>query len=35
MTAAVPGSPAAFEAYLKTDLVKWSGVVKSANIQPE
>ena len=35
MTAAATGSPAAFEAYLKTDLAKWSGLVKSANIQAE
>ncbi len=35
MTAAAPGTPAEFAAYLKQDLAKWAGVVKAANIQPE
>lgn len=35
MGAAATGSPAAFGAYLKQDLAKWTGVVKTANIKPE
>ncbi len=35
MTAAAAGKPAEFAAYLKQDLAKWAGVVRSANIQPE
>ncbi len=35
MTAAATGTPAAFSQYFKSDLAKWVGVVKAANIQPE
>lgn len=35
MSAAAAGTPAEFAAYLKRDLAKWSGVVKSANIKPD
>ena len=35
MSAAAPGTPAEFSAYLRQDLSKWTAVVKSANIQPE
>ena len=28
-------SPAAFDVYLRKDIEKWAGVVKSANIKPE
>jgi tripartite-type tricarboxylate transporter receptor subunit TctC len=35
MTPAAAGSAAAFEAYLKQDLAKWTSVVKAQNILPE
>ena len=35
MTPAAAGTPAAFEAYLKQDLAKWSALVKAQNILPE
>lgn len=35
MTTAAPGTPAAFGRYFRSDLAKWAGVVKAANIQPE
>jgi len=35
MTAARTGTPDAFEAYLRQDLLKWSALVKSQQIQPE
>ena len=35
MSTAAPGTPAQFGAYLKQDLAKWTGVVKSANIRPD
>lgn len=35
MTTAAPGTPAGFSSYFRSDLAKWAGVVKAANIQPE
>lgn len=35
MTTAAVGTPAAFSRYFMSDLTKWVGVVKAANIQPE
>jgi tripartite-type tricarboxylate transporter receptor subunit TctC len=35
MNTAAPGTPAEFGSYFRSDLAKWSGVVKAANIQPE
>jgi tripartite-type tricarboxylate transporter receptor subunit TctC len=35
MTPAAPGTPAGFSSYFRSDLAKWAGVVKAANIQPE
>jgi tripartite-type tricarboxylate transporter receptor subunit TctC len=35
MTAAAPGNPAGFDAYLKQDLAKWAAVVKAQGILPE
>ena len=35
MTAGPAGTPASFDAALKAELAKWTGVVKAANIKPE
>jgi tripartite-type tricarboxylate transporter receptor subunit TctC len=32
---AVPGSPIEFDKFYKQDIVKWTRVVKAANIKPE
>jgi tripartite-type tricarboxylate transporter receptor subunit TctC len=35
MTVATPGTPASFDADLRTDLKKWVDLVRTANIKPE